>query len=472
MASFSGVTFKERGSGSGQGFPVWSMAGNIALKKVAGSATTVIQITGVKLPRLSLPVRVTAAQLTDLRAAVGTSDTIIFHFETTTAILESITDVEEFYHGLDKYTATLNLIRSSSFASPTLTHTPVVQYNHSTIDDGTGMTDITSALIGFTTHHDKDAECGTCELTLASYPSGIVVNDHFVITIDGTTRFNGRLARPAIQYYDHWTFYLEDIGANLRFKWGGEGTDPELDALFDRVYTNTTDDAYIVNIFEALGGPVSLHSIPTTLNPLGVIYPLTHRVGQPGWTYIRGDSGIDVIYGMWTGTTNDGVLRRGPLAVGTADFTATEGTNILLGSSRSPLGTESIINRYIVYGLEYEGATIGGVGVGDYSLPNSNIPTPPTSHTETIRNNLIEDDATALACATIQVGLHNFPYDETNLILLGDPSITIGQTAEINSTGAALSLDHNADLRFVASVEDHFGVDVGYETHVKAIRTE
>lgn len=355
-------------------------------------------------------------------------------------------------------------------------HTRSVQYNHSTIDDGAGMTDISNVVISFVTHHDIEAECGTCELTLASYPNGIVVNDHFVCYIDSDLVFNGRLARPAIQYYDQWVFYLEDIGANLRFLWGGEGSDPELDALFNRVYENVTDDEYIVNIFEALGGGVgggALHSIPTTLNPLATLYPLTHRVGQSGWTHIRGDQGIDIIYGMWTATTNDGVLRRAPIAVaGGPDFGAQEGVNILLGSSRSPLGTESIINRYIVYGFEYEGATIGGVGVGDYAVANGNIPTPPTSHTATIRNNLIEDDVTALACATIQVGLHNFPEDNTNLILLGSTSITIGQTVQISSSGTPLGLDHNGDLRFVANCEHHYGAGVGYETHVKAIRTE
>jgi len=470
MASFSGITIKEKGRGGGQGFPVWSVGGTVAIKKVPGGSSNTIHTTSIKPPTLAMPVRVTGAQLTSLYGVVGTSATLVFHYESTTARLESIDNVEEYFHNQDAYYATLNFTRSAPFSTPTPTHAATVQYNHSTIDDGAGMTDVSDALVSFVTHHDIDADAGTCELTLSYYPSGIVVNDHFVITIDGDTVFNGRLARPAIEYYDHWTFYLEDIGGNLRFFWGGEGTDPELDALFDRVYENTTDDAYIVNIFEALGGPVSLHSIPTTLNPLGTIYPLTHRVGQAGWTYIRGDSGIDIIYGMWTATTNDGVLRRGSLAVGSADFTAVEGTNILLGSNRQPLGTESIINRYVVYGLEYEGATIGGVGVGDYSLSNSNIPTPPTSHTKIIRNNLIEDDATALACATLQVGLHNFPYDETNLVLLGDTSITIGQTVEITSTGEDLSLDHNGDLRFVASCEHHYGA--GYEVHVKAIRTE
>jgi hypothetical protein len=347
-------------------------------------------------------------------------------------------------------------------------HTHTAKFNHSTIDDGSGMTDFSSVVMGFVTHHSISADRGSCELTCASYPAGLTENDHVVLTIDGTTVFNGRLARPAVQYYDHWTFYLEDVGANMAFLWGGEGTDPELDALKNRVYTvGTTDDSLIVNLFEAMGGPVSLHSIPATANALATIFDITLRVGQAPWSLIRSDTGIDVIYGMWTATTNDGVLRRAALATaGSADFTAVEGTNIISGD-RSPQGTESIINRYIVYGFEYEGATIGGVGVGDYALSNSNIPTPPTSHSATIRNNFIETDAQALATATIQVGLHNFPYDEANVVLLGSTSITIGQTVSITSA----DLDYSANKRFVAECSHRYGAGVGYETSIKAIRT-
>jgi hypothetical protein len=91
-----------------------------------------------------------------------------------------------------------------------------------------------------------------------------------------------------------------------------------------------------------------------------------------------------------------------------------------------------------VYGLEYEGGTIGGLGVGDYSEANSNIPTPPTSRTKTVRSNLVEDDAKALAVATDGVQHTNFPTDETNLTVLGDTSLTIGQTWQID----AATLDH------------------------------
>lgn len=349
-------------------------------------------------------------------------------------------------------------------------HTFTAAYSHDAIDTNTGFVDFSDKVISFTTHHGYMADCGTAEITCASYPAGFTENDHVVLTIDSVTVFNGRLARPARTYYDSWVFYCEDIGANMRFKWGGEGTDPELDALKNRVYTSQTDGAIITNVAEALAVPASLHSITDASKTLATIFDIVLRVGQDGWSLVRGDQGIDVIFGYWTATTNDGVLRRNPIAVaGSPDFTAVEGTNIILsGSGRSPQGTESIINRYIVYGLEYESATIGGVGVGDYSLSNSNIPTPPTSHTAVIRNPLIEDDTQALATATLQVALHNFPYDETNLTLLGDTSITIGQTVGITSA----DLDHAGDRRFVAECSHRFGAGIGYETVIKCIRTE
>ena len=356
----------------------------------------------------------------------------------------------------------------TTFSTPTFS----VQYNHSTIDDSSSMTNISSYVTGIATHHAHDADCGTCTLTMHAYPSGFAENDHVVVTINSATVFNGRMARPAVQYYDTWQFSCEDLGANLAFLWGGEGTDPELDALKNRVYTSQTDGAIITNIAEAMAVPVSLHSITDAGKTLATVYDIVLRVGQSGWSLIRGDQGIDVIFGYWTACNKLGVIKRSALApAGSADFTAVEGTNILLGSNRQPLGTESIINRYIVYGYDTELGTIGGVGVGDYALSNSNIPTPPTSHTATIRNPLIEDDTQALATATLQVGLHNFPYDETNLVLLGDSSIDIGQTVSITSTTGPAKLDHSGDKRFVAAVEHIYSASTGYITKVKAIRT-
>ena len=159
-------------------------------------------------------------------------------------------------------------------------HTHSVQYNHSTIDDGSGMTDMSDVVLGFVTHHSITADRGTCEITCASYPAGLVENDHVVVAIDGDVVFNGRLARPAVQYFDQWVFYCEDIGANLAFPWGGEGTDPELDALFNRVYTSQTDGAIITNLAEAAAVPVSLHSITDAGVTLATVFGIVQRVGQ------------------------------------------------------------------------------------------------------------------------------------------------------------------------------------------------
>jgi hypothetical protein len=113
-ASFASVVFKEIGQGGGQGYPVWAKAGNVVLKKIPGSGDTVIQVIGTKLPTAAIPARMTAAQLTSMYGVVGTSGTLVFHFESTTARLESIDQVEEFFHGADRYTAVLHFIRSSS----------------------------------------------------------------------------------------------------------------------------------------------------------------------------------------------------------------------------------------------------------------------------------------------------------------------------------------------------------------------
>ena len=335
-------------------------------------------------------------------------------------------------------------------------------------DDGATWIEFGDLVEGFSTHHGYQADRGTASINCADYPAGLAVNQLIVLYIDGDLVFNGRVARPALHYYGNSVVIeCEDVMANLSFPWGGEGTDPELDALFNRVYTSQTDGAVITNLCEAMAVPVSLHDIQDSGWTLGTIYDVVLRVGQTALQLVRQ---IDEIACYWTASRNNGAITRRPIAVGTADFTATEGVNII-SADRTPQGTESIINRYIVYGFEYEGAAIGGIGVGDYSLTNSNIPTPPTSHTGTVRSNLVESDADALAAATRLVGLHNFPYDETNLTVLGDTGVTIGQTIQIDSA----ELDHAGDstsLRFAAEVSHRYGVGVGFETQIKCIRTE
>lgn len=341
-------------------------------------------------------------------------------------------------------------------------HTHSCQYS----SDGTTWHDFSSYVEHFETHHGITADRGTVSISCYEYPTGLAENDYLICYIDGDLVFNGRVARPALHYFGNSVVIEgEDIMANLTNPWGGEGTDPELDAQFNRVYENQAVSEIITNYCEAMAVPVNLHDIQTSSWTLGTIYPVTLRVGEAPINHIRE---WDEIEGCWTATRNNGAITRRPLAyAGSPDVTATEGDNII-SADRTPQGTESIINRWIVYGFEYEGATIGGLGVGDYSLPNSNIPTPPTSRTKTIRSNFVESDADALAFATAGVDRTNFPYDETNLVLLGDTSITIGQTIQIDSA----ELDHASDNRFIAEVAHRYGVGIGYETSVKCIRVE
>lgn len=344
--------------------------------------------------------------------------------------------------------------------------TTVEQHTHSCqySSNGASWGDFSNLVIGFVTHHAIDADRGTVEISCTEYPSGLAENDYLVCYIDGDLVFNGRVARPARGYYVETgtTIYGEDVAANLANPWGGEGTDPELDELFNRVYESQTDGAIITNLCEAMAIPISLHDIEDSGWTMGTIYPVTCRVGQTPWSIIRE---IDELAFYWTASRNNGAVTRRPLSCGSADFSAEEGVNII-SASRSPLGTESIKNRWIVYGFEYQGATIGGLGVGDYREDNDNIPDPPKSRTETKRSNFVEDDAKALAIATDGVQHTNFPYDETNLVLLGDTGITIGQTVEITSD----ELDHAGDNRLTHTIEHHYGVSVGYEVHIKAIR--
>lgn len=346
-------------------------------------------------------------------------------------------------------------------------HTHSCQYS----TDGDAWTDFSGVVIGFSTHHAIDADRGTCEIRCSEYPSGLAFNDYVICYIDGELVFNGHLARPArAGIAGDVTFYCEDVMANIANPWGGEGTDPELDDLNNRVYESQTDGAIITNLCEAMGVPVELHDIEDSAWTMGTILPVIVRVGQTPLSVIRD---IDELALYWTSGTNNGAITRRPISVDPGDvaFEAEEGVNII-SATRAPRGTESIVNRCIVYGFDYEGATIGGLGVGDYSEANATIPDPPGSYTKTIRSNYVEDDAKALEIATNYVAHHNFPYDEANLVVLCEPTHTIGETWMINAPDGLDYEDSDASLRMVHTLEYRYGADVGYEVSVKVIRPQ
>src|SRR5262245_29809163 len=113
--TFDGATtLGERGRGPTGPYPVWSVTGTVVVTKIPGGSKNVVQVLGMKLPRLALTVKCTAAQLATLRGKIGETGTLVFSFETTTATLESVSDAQEIGAGHNIYFATLNLIRSSA----------------------------------------------------------------------------------------------------------------------------------------------------------------------------------------------------------------------------------------------------------------------------------------------------------------------------------------------------------------------
>lgn len=347
------------------------------------------------------------------------------------------------------------------------THTHSCQFS----DDGSSWTDFSNVILGFTTHHAIDADRGTCEIRCSEYPSGLSGNAYVICYIDGELVFNGHLARPArAGIAGDITFQCEDVMANIANPWGGEGTDPELDELNNREYESQTDGAIITNLCEAMAVPVSLHDIEDSAWTMGTLSPIVCRVGQTPLEVIREIDGLAL---YWTAGTNNGAITRRPISVDPGDvaFTAEEGINIISGT-RQPQGTESIKNRCIVYGFEYEGAAIGGLDVGDYQEANSNIPDPPKSRTVTKRSNMVQDDADALAFATNEVAHRNFPYDECNLVVLCEPTHTIGESWLINAPDGLDYANDDSSLRMVHTLEYRYGADVGYEVSVKLIRAQ
>jgi hypothetical protein len=347
--------------------------------------------------------------------------------------------------------------------------TTVESHTHSCqrSSDGSSWTEFGAYVEHFETHGNYQADRQTVDISCYVYPSGLAENDYVICYVDGVAVFDGRMARPALHGYGQSVvIQCEGRGAYLAKKWKGDGVDPELDALFNRVYESVDDAEIIVNLCTTAGVELSKQLINSSSITRGTIYPVTLRTGETYWSIIRGDQGLDEPVGYWTAERKDGVIFRGPIALGSPAFTADETDNII-SIDRTPLGTESIENRCIYYGFEYELLSIGGIGVGDYSEANSNIDgyNPRIFHT-----NIVESDAEALAAATSYVVRHNFPYDETRIVLLGDTSIDIGQTVRID---APVSADHDgtsAADRFIADVVHAYGVGVGYETRIIAIR--
>lgn len=113
MGSFAGVSFNERGNDATT-WPVWDAGSDLNIRKIPGGDVSQIQYSGATLPQFSLRVRVSAANLAALVALVPSSGTLVYFYETTTAILQSITGAEQI--GVSgQYWANLSFIRATAF---------------------------------------------------------------------------------------------------------------------------------------------------------------------------------------------------------------------------------------------------------------------------------------------------------------------------------------------------------------------
>lgn len=108
MASFRGHSFEEGGEGA-KSFAVWSRKAKSAVLEVPGANNDIVQRFGRKSDTLSLLGTCTKAQLDALYGDVGESGSLIYHYGTATAYLDSIDGHEVI--DADLYVATMNFIR-------------------------------------------------------------------------------------------------------------------------------------------------------------------------------------------------------------------------------------------------------------------------------------------------------------------------------------------------------------------------
>src|SRR5262249_37195209 len=85
----------------------------IVVKKIPGGDVNVIQVIGEALPRLSMPIACSAAELSALYGKRGGEASLVFSYETTTARLEPIAPPSLAAVGPALYFASLSVIPSS-----------------------------------------------------------------------------------------------------------------------------------------------------------------------------------------------------------------------------------------------------------------------------------------------------------------------------------------------------------------------
>lgn len=330
-----------------------------------------------------------------------------------------------------------------------------------TVIDGN---DVSANVVGGNTSHGINQDCGTATVHIHGVSIASYIGKEINIYANSTLIFNGTVLKPSWSYYSGAKgLSCADIMRNITRPWGGSGTDPEIDAQFNRVYENQLASAVRINVCEAMAVPVSLHSIITDAWTLGTTEPVVLRVGQTALQLIRS---LDELEGHWTASRANGAIYNRRLEHDTPVATFTEGSNILnlAGWRQAPDG---IINKCIIYGLQTPTIAIGGPGVGEYAVTNVDIPDPPKYQPKVFRTNLVEADITAADFAERYVDNHNFRPENWELTIAGESTIQVGDTVTVNaSTNELTSSD-----RFVAGTKREWG-NSGFLTKLSLIRAE
>ncbi len=238
------------------------------------------------------------------------------------------------------------------------------------------------------------------------------------------------------------TLDCRDLLARTRLPWGGDDVEE----------WNIDSAALVRHILEIYGIPSSMAHIEGSGWILGTISPVTLANGAVGWSLI---SRVDALEGYRTYTDSAGVIRRTRVALAPGAGAALRiGPAQLLERPRRTRTSDGIVNRCIVTGISIAGITVGGPGVAEAEAPNPYLPDPPGFVTETIQDDLIEDDATALAIARRIVADKNRRPEGLELTIVGDPRIqpawTLAVTEEALETGGAANT-------FVAQVAHRIG---------------
>ena len=110
MATFSGISWEERGRGGGAFFPVHGVRLRYAILPAPGGPAVFLQLLGYDATPLDIPARVTAAQLAALRAKVSTSASLDYAGGVITATLANVSEPQEIKKTNDLYFVTLNFL--------------------------------------------------------------------------------------------------------------------------------------------------------------------------------------------------------------------------------------------------------------------------------------------------------------------------------------------------------------------------